>query len=230
MAVTTDVLASARKSRESALGALLEAYWAVVTRLALGLCGDPARAHRVVDRVMTQALRNLPKWRDETAADRWFYHHTVLESRAGPEHPASADALLPAGQVQLTEYVAFVKALRGLPRQQQEAIVLNHGEHLNPRYLAVAMDCSTEAAANHLRIATVQLQAMTGERSGAMLEEMARVYHTLAPAAETVRPQVRQRVRRFLLPRRVRRWIMWIIVAAAVWAVWHFRYWLGWRI
>ena len=230
MAVTTDVLASARKSRESALGALLEAYWPVVTRLALGLCGDTARAHRVVERVMTQALRALPKWRDETAADRWFYHHTVLESRAGPEQPIGADSLLPPGQVQLTEYVAFVKALRGLPRQQQEAIVLNHGEHLNPRYLAVAMDCSAEAAANHLRVATLQLQAMTGERSAAMLEEMARVYHTLAPASESVRPQVRQRVRRYLFPRRLRRWITWIIVAAAGFAVWHFRYWLGWRI
>jgi DNA-directed RNA polymerase specialized sigma24 family protein len=230
MAVTTDVLASARKSRESALGALLEAYWPVVTRLALGLCGDAARAHRVVDRVMNQALRALPKWRDETAADRWFYHHTVLESRAGPEQPSGADSLLAPGQVQLTEYIAFVKALRGLPRQQQEAIVLNHGEHLNPRYLAVAMDCSAEAAANHLRIATLQLQAMTGERSAAMLEEMARVYHTLAPASETVRPQVRHRVRRFLLPRRLRRWITWIVVAAAAFALWHFRYWLGWRI
>src|SRR5437016_11251481 len=104
MAVSGEVMASARKYRQSALGALLEAYWPVVTRVALGLCGERARAKAVVDGVMARALRALPKWRDETAADRWFYHHTVLEVRASnasaapptASAPGMEDALLPA--------------------------------------------------------------------------------------------------------------------------------------
>jgi hypothetical protein len=130
----------------------------------------------------------------------------------------------------MTEYAAFLKALRALPTQQQEALILNHGEHLNPRYLGVAMDCSSEAAANHLRVATLQLEQMAGASAPKLMAELERIYRGLSPPADRVRPEIRRRIRRFLLPRRLRRWLVPIILAAIAWALWHWRHWIGWKV
>src|SRR4051794_20147320 len=200
MVASPALIGSAQKLQQSALCELLEAYWAVVHRVAWALCGQPAAAQQVVERVMARALHALPKWRDETAADRWFYHYTVLEARrwADDSKPsialAAGDTLAPVEQALAAEYVAFVRAVRALPMQQREAIILNHGEHLIHRCLAFAMDCSDEAAANHLRVATLQLQAMAGERTAALLEELGRAYRALGPSEQALRPQIRSRV------------------------------------
>jgi DNA-directed RNA polymerase specialized sigma24 family protein len=231
MPAAPELLASAQKYRQSAVGALMAAYWPVVHRVAYGLCGDPRAAEQVVDRVMSRALHALPKWRDDTAADRWFYHYTVLETRRYPNNGAAPhDPLLPQSPVQIAEYTAFVKALRVLPSQQQEALILNHGEHLNPRYLGIAMDCSSAAAANHLREGTLQLEQMVGENAPKLMAELERIYRDLSPPADRVRPEIRRRLRRFLLPRRLRRWIVLVLLAAIAWAIWHWRYWIGWKV
>src|SRR5260221_10976224 len=76
-----DVLAPARKYRESAVVELLEGYYPLVHRMAYALCGDAVSAPRLVDTVLRRALGILPRWRDDSASDRWFYRHTVQGSR-----------------------------------------------------------------------------------------------------------------------------------------------------
>ena len=119
-----DLLTDARKFRTAAVASLLESYYPTVHRLAHAL-GDKRAAPDVIHRVFSRALHALPKWRDDSAADRWFYHYTVLESRSHSEKSSEPDARLndeSAGP----EYMAMIQGLRALPMQQREAIVLNH--------------------------------------------------------------------------------------------------------
>jgi hypothetical protein len=170
----------------------------------------------------------LPRWRDDAEADRWFYHYTVLETRR-PYPPGegaaegAVDPLVAASARTDPPFIAMVRALRVLPAQQREAIVLTHGERLNPRYLAIAMDCSAEAAANHLRAATNHLQQLGGETAEPLLQDLAAAYQRLAPNVQALHPEIRRQVSRFLFPRRVRRVIILLLLAVIAWAVWHGR-------
>ena len=58
----------------------------------------------------------------------------------------------------------FIRALRALPMQQREAFILMHGEKLDVRAIAVAMDCSVLAAGNHLNEATDRLRHLAGSK------------------------------------------------------------------
>ena len=217
-----DLLPHARKYRASAVTSLLESYYPTVYRIAFALCSNQSTAGEVIYRVMSRALPAIPKWRDDSAADRWFYHYTVLETRRHDAVTTDLDPLI-ATDSPNPEYFAFIRALRAMPAQHREAIVLSHGEHRNPRYLGVAMDCSAEAAANHLRAATLYLQTITGGQITAMLEIFSKCYHSLSPSPQTARPMLQRRINRFLFPRRLKRWLLLLIIAAAITAgLWRF--------
>ena len=161
----------------------------------------------------------MSRWRDDGDADRWFYHFTVLETRRHESTSPTPDPLL-NGDRKDPAFAAFIRALRSLPTQQREAIILNQGEHLNPRYLAVAMDCSGEAATNHLRAAMVELQSMTGGQLPSMLEAFTAAYRQIAPPSGNVRPLIRRRLNRFLFPRRLRRGFILILLTIIAYTVW----------
>ena len=129
-------------------------------------------------------------------------------------------------------YAAFIQTLRSLPVQQREAIVLNHGEHLNLRYLAVAMDCSIEAATNHLRMATQALETNCGDQTGTSLAAFSRAYRLLSPSLDAARPMIRRQINRYLLPRRLWRTVIAIIGLAVIYGIWrwHGRNHLAYRI
>ena len=214
---TASPLPQAQKHRAIAIRLLLENYYPTVHRMSFALCGNPSAAGEVIYRVMSRALPAIPKWRDDSAADRWFYHYTVLETRRHDGIASSIDPLAIADPPN-PQYTAFIRALRAMPVQQREAIVLNHGEHLNPRYLGVAMDCSAQAAANHLRVATLHLESITGGQLAPMLDLFAKIYHRLAPPLEVARPVIQRQINRFLFPRRLKR-IMYILLTLAATAV-----------
>jgi DNA-directed RNA polymerase specialized sigma24 family protein len=214
-------LATARDYKRSAVTALLESYAPLVHRLAWSLCGDAAVGDAVTTTVLRRAIRVLPRWRDDAEADRWFYHYTVLETRRAPLMQAAApDPLVSASPRNDAPYLALARALRALPVQQREAILLHHGEHLNPRYLAVAMDCSAEAAANHLRVATLQLRQLFGDGVDAMLNDIAIAYQRIAPNTQALHPEIRRQISRFLIPRRLGRItfaVLLIVFAVLIW-------------
>jgi DNA-directed RNA polymerase specialized sigma24 family protein len=226
MSEFAQLMPAARKYRAAAVEPLLASYYPTARRIAYGLCGDGDAAERVLHRVFARALPALAKWRDESDADRWFYHFTVLESRRHLTNPSARDPLLPADENApvAPPYIAFLRALRSLPPQQREAIILTHAERLNPRYLSVAMDCSAEAAANHLRVATQHLEAITGNQLTPLLETLARTYKTLSPPKEFGQLHIRRRLNRYLLPRRIRL-AMWLMILSAV--AWILLWW--WR-
>ena len=208
MALDADQLARARKYEWAPLEMMLEQMYPPIYRMAHGLTGRAATAQNVIDRILRQAMERVTDWRDAEAAERWFYHHTLLAARetAETQKPEPDKDLL----VQLCEnptpaYVAFIRGIRNLPVQQREAFLLHHGEHLNTRHMATAMDCSTKAAEMHLDASHDALEPIAGDAFIALRERLTRAYALLAPNEATVRPTVRRYVSRVIIPMRVKR-------------------------
>jgi DNA-directed RNA polymerase specialized sigma24 family protein len=233
MEIAPELFARARKLKRPAVEQLFAHVYPSVVRIAKGLAGREDVAEGVVRFVMLRASHMIPTWRDETAAERWFLHHTVLTARRAAAHPPNPkNDLLAAGEPPDPAYLAFVRAVRQLPVQQREAFLLHAGERFNLRYLGVAMDCSTQAAQTHLDAATAALRAVTGpEQYGAFVTRLAATYVQLGPTKEQVFPAVRKWVGKGLRPRRFRRAIRLsmtlAIVAALAFVAWK---WKPWRI
>jgi DNA-directed RNA polymerase specialized sigma24 family protein len=220
-----DILGQARQLERAAVQRLLRAHYSQVCRLALALCGRESAGREVVKTVIRQSLRVVPNWRSDTDAANWFLHHTVLKAR---ELGASAvelkqDCLVQRVDAPTPQYLAFVRAFRNLPAQQREAFLLFRGEQLESRQAAVAMDCSTAAAANHLIAANRTLSGIAGEAFETSAAAMAGVYASLTPPEELVIGNVGAITRR-LAWRRWRKIARDVLTLAALavlaWIIW----------
>jgi DNA-directed RNA polymerase specialized sigma24 family protein len=236
MEIPPKVFARAKKLKRPAVDDLFAQVYPAVVRIAKGLAGRDDVADGVVRFMMLRAAKMLPTWRDESAAERWFLHHTVLTARraAGHRPDPRSDLLATAADPPADPpYLAFVRAVRQLPVQQREAFVLHAGEHFNSRYLGVAMDCSTQAAQAHLDAARAALQTVAGgpPECDALTARLAAAYAQLGPTNAQVLPAVRKHVGKALRPHRLRRAIRWIILlailAAVAWAAWKWKPWRG---
>jgi DNA-directed RNA polymerase specialized sigma24 family protein len=231
MPLTADLVARAAKLDRTALNAVVEAMYPAMHRIAHSLAGREDVARGVIDYVARRSVKHAPRFRDEADVERWFLHHTVLTARRSIHGPEANKDLLNSPALSLSKgpepaYAAFIRALRQLPQQQREAVILNIGEHLNERYLAVAMDCSTQAAQTHLQAGLKELGTIAGEQFGACCQKLAAVHAGLTPPADAVAPYVRGVVSKALWPRRVKRVLaivsIAVVVIAAVWITKHF--------
>lgn len=227
MPVTDDVLVQAQDGDAMAIAAILSVCYPRVCRIARALSPAGADATPVIETVMQRSVRLLPNWRSGATAENWFYHHTLLTAReatAAVRVSAGSDPLQPAGESD-PAYAAFLRALRELPPQQAEAFILHHGERLNPRYLGVAMDCSTKAADVHLRSATERLGRVSGEHAAVHVAHLHKAYIALSPNEAALDEAVRRYVA--AAQRRPAPWrlLVWIIVVAAIIAA---LAWVGW--
>jgi DNA-directed RNA polymerase specialized sigma24 family protein len=209
MPLDPTTFARARRLDPAAVQQLLGLYYPAVYRLAHGLTGRADAGRKVVHVVMRRAMDRLTRWRSEDEPQRWFLHHSVLLTRrfARLDPVPDDDVLVRAAETPAPQYVAFVRALRKLAFQPREAIVLAHAEQLNARQLAVAMDCSTEAAANHLTRGRRELAAVVGGQLNVLLAGLERVYRSLTPDEHLSLPLVRRMTRRYVWPRRIGRWL-----------------------
>ncbi|MDP9174553.1 MAG: hypothetical protein M3O30_11895 [Planctomycetota bacterium] len=223
--VGDDVVAAARSLRRSAVEKLLRANYPRVCRLAFGLCGRESAGKSVVKKIMTRSLTALPKWRNEAEAINWFSRHTVLAAReiAPSPPPPSEDCLLTRIGRPSPPYLAFVRSLRQLPSQQTEAFILFRAECLEPRQAAISMDCSTQAAANHLIAANKALAAVAADQFDAQSDTLVRVYASLTPTEDFILGQVAS-VGRRLTRRRLRKTIFLLITlglgGVLAWVIW----------
>ena len=233
MEIAPELFARVKKLKRAAVEQLFAEVYPSVVRIAKGLAGREDVAEGVVRFVMIRASHMIPTWRDESAAERWFLHHTVLTARRAAAHePNPKNDLLARGDPPDPAYIAFVRAVRQLPVQQREAFLLHAGERFNSRYLGVAMDCSTQAAQAHLDAATSTLRTVAGpEQFDPMVARLAAVYTHLGPTQEQVMPGVRKWVGKGLRPKRLRRAIRLAItlaiLATLAWVAWK---WKPWRI
>ena len=187
-------LAAARAGKRDALARLLAAHYPLVWRVCVNLIGGEDRARPVVRQVMTQSLAAAPGWDHDDAPPRWFRHRALLAAReAAPAKPPRDDVLVNRGPDD-PAFAAFVHALRKLDSQPREAFLLTHGEGFDVRQLATAMDCSTEAAAVHLRNATATLQAFAAADFADFVGDTTAAYRASEPDAAMVLPAARRAV------------------------------------
>jgi DNA-directed RNA polymerase specialized sigma24 family protein len=219
----------ATKLERAAVEGEVAQMYPVVHRIALALGGREDVAEQTVRYVLRQAVGQFPKFRDVDSAERWMYHFTVLSARrsASAEVDPRADVLVKHALDVDAGYVAFVRGLRSLPFQQREAFILQHGEKLNERYLAVAMDCSTHAAEQHLLAATSAMQALAGPHYSQMVNRLEAAHARLSPAEARVRPAVSGIVAGALWPKRLKRIIRLVLTLAilAMAAYFAWKYW-----
>ena len=236
MPITDDVLRRAQKYDRRAMEELLAEAYASVYRMAHALTGRPGAARQVLHDVLRRGLRVMPNWRAGAIPENWFYHHTLLGSRpftTRPPDPREDVLVAAAGDAAHDPFfIAFVKALRSLPPQQSEAFILHHGEKLNDRLLGVAMDCSTGAAHTHLDAARAALSTVSGAGMSVLTATLEKAYQALTPPPVAIAPVARKYVRQSLRPRRLRRLVR-LLLLAAVLAAGYFAWrerarWLPW--
>lgn len=235
MLVNEDTLARARRHDRDSLERLLASAYPAVCRMALALAGREDVGRGITRFVMIQAIPRIGRFRDADAAARWFHHHTVLIARRAIKHqPSAQDDVLARPAQSDPAYTAFIRALRGLPSQQREAFILHHGESMDLRQLAIAMDCSTRAAGLHLQAAEQDLRAIAPADCDALTRRMRDACQQLRIDEDVLLPTIRSAVGRSLLARRIGRLIKLlaagIILAAVAYAAWRFRNSLPWPV
>jgi DNA-directed RNA polymerase specialized sigma24 family protein len=227
MQIDADVVADARKLNPTAVREVLKSEVTQVYRIAYALAGRWDVGRGVARFVLNRSVRMMPKWKPDDDPANWYHRFTVMTSRRSAHHrpDTQTDVLVQqAAPPTSAEYVAFVAALRLLEPQQREAFLLWHGEKLNPRYCALAMDCSTEAAQNHLRAAEDALRLVAGARYDQLVKQLEDAYAHLTPEADQLVPTVNNVVFRQV---RMRRWLRRILllveliaIAALAWGGW----------
>jgi DNA-directed RNA polymerase specialized sigma24 family protein len=192
---------------------LLESHYPRVWRLARGLCGDAAQS--VAKTVLTQSLFIFRRWRNDLEAENWYLHHTVLESR---RFPSANTSLIPAASP--PDLLAFAQSLASLPFQQREAFILTHGEHLDLRRTAVAMDCSQTAAGTHLNAATLTLRKLTAHDYARLVAELFAAYESPPPPGDLVIAYAAKKASRVALWRFTAKIAVIFLLIALAWAAW----------
>ncbi|MEA2708730.1 MAG: polymerase sigma-70 factor, subfamily [Phycisphaerales bacterium] len=224
--VSPETIAAARKLKTSAVADLLTSQYASVYRIAYALSGRWDVGRGIARFVLARSVRFMPKWDPDDDPANWFHRFTIMTSRRSAKHRAEPkkDVLVEQAIDVDGEYVAFVAALRHLEPQQREAFLLHVGERLNDRYAALAMDCSTEAAHNHLHSAEKNLRLVAGPSMNMLTQKLADAYMHLTPADDSVIPAVNRVVFRQVRLRRALRLILRLvqlaIVATLIWAGW----------
>lgn len=224
--VTPDMIADARKLQPKAVRAMLSAHYASVYRLAYALAGRWDVGRGIARFVLARSVRLMPRWRPEDDPANWYHHFTIMTSRRSARHVAEPkeDVLVKQALEPRPEYVAFVAALRHLDVQQREAFLLHHGERLNARYSALAMDCSTHAAEQHLHAAEKAMRLVAGPDFAPLTKQLADAYQHLTPADEGVVPAVNQIIFRQVTLRRAGGAVMTLVklalLAALLWGGW----------
>ena len=115
--------------------------------------------------------------------------------------------------------------------QQREAFILHFGEKLDARAIAVAMDCSTGAAQNHLLAAVDQMRVLDVMGFDPNVLRMRSIYENLGPTEQLTIDDIRRRVRTALLPwtlvraaKKIMKLLLIALLAAVTWlALWTWR-------
>jgi DNA-directed RNA polymerase specialized sigma24 family protein len=215
MILSDEMIRRARKLDRAAMQMVLAEAMPVVHRLSLALSGREDVGRGIERFVVGRALHVMDQWRDGDAAADWFYHHTVLTSRRAWRYSAETRADVLGGLDCEAAYLAFVRSIRSLSPQQREAVLLHHCEGLEQRGLARAMDCSIQAAQVHLRSAEETLRPMAGAEWQELMNELKKRYWAIELKGEGA-PIIERMIRRHLLPRRIRRVFLWLLLGCAV--------------
>jgi RNA polymerase sigma-70 factor (ECF subfamily) len=161
----------------ASFAALCEAYYDRIYRLAWRLSGSRAEAEDIAQEVCVKLATAIRDFRGDAAFATWLWRITFTTAtdrqRAGRKvtafDPALMTALVDASQAPSPSPEDQVigaelwQAVRALPDQQRDAILLVYGEGMNHAEAAGVMGCREKTVSWHLHEAKkrlrIQLQA-----------------------------------------------------------------------
>jgi RNA polymerase sigma-70 factor (sigma-E family) len=157
-----------------AVTALYSAHWRPLVRLAVLLTGDASVAEEIVQDAFVALYRRWTSLSDPRAALAYVRATVVNGSRSRVRHRGveerhrPAPAPEPAGPEEVAlraaEDALVLDALRGLPRRQQEVLVLRYYADLSEAEIAAAIGVSRGSVKRHASRGMAALR----ERLGAM--------------------------------------------------------------
>jgi DNA-directed RNA polymerase specialized sigma24 family protein len=226
-AINENLLERARKGDKCAIEQVIHQLTPALVRMSMGLTGREDVARGVLRFIFLKGATQFAGWSDTSAPARWFYHHTLLTARRA-ENQAVDPKTDPLGKKLEKDfpYQALLRAVRQLPRQQAEAILLRYGENLDLRPLAITMDCSTTAASVHLDSAMDTLNAMTGGKASSLLATLHDQFQSLTLPSDEIMTLSRHCVHQALRPSWVKTLvklgILAFLIIVVIWAYQHF--------
>ncbi len=165
-------------------------------RIAIVLTGNQKIAKDVTEKLLKQSTRIADRWQDDADVARWFARHTIILSRdlvQGHFDPASDPLITTTAD---PTFQIILRTLRFLPQQHREAYFLAHGENFDLHQLASAMDCSTQAAANHLVAATTALAPVSAGRLNDFNSALPGFLVKLNPSEQTLSIEIDRLIRK----------------------------------
>lgn len=154
----------------AAFAALVDAHYDGVFRLAWRWTGTRERAEDIAQDVCVKLATAIRAFRGEAAFSTWLYRiayttaadHIRANQRVIPVAPSnvvmlidSAGGTAPADAVEGQE---LWDAVRALPAQQRDAVLLVYGEDLSHAEAAAIMGCSEKTVSWHLHEAKKRLK------------------------------------------------------------------------
>ena len=160
--------------RES-FAALLEAYYARIYRLAWRFCGSQPLAEDIAQDVCVKLATAIRDYRGEAAFSTWVWritYTTAIDRIRAAQHMlyvepsamaelagASPDARAPSPEDDLAAAELWL-AVRRLPPQQRDAVLLVYGEDMSHAEAAKIMGCQEKTVSWHLHEAKKRLKTV----------------------------------------------------------------------
>jgi RNA polymerase sigma-70 factor (ECF subfamily) len=156
----------------AALASLLERHYDRVHRLAWRWTGSQTAAEDIAQDVALKLARAIRGYRTEAAFTTWLhriaYTTTIDFLRAGQRtvttEPSEIVRLIDGATAvepeEPTSHAALWSAVRALPPQQRDAVLLVYGEDLSHAEAASAMGCSEKTVSWHVHEARKRLKTL----------------------------------------------------------------------
>ena len=152
--------------------ALIESHYERIYRLAWRICGSRAMAEDIAQDVCVKLATAIRSFRGEAAFSTWAWRITFTTAndrlRAGQRvtalEPSRIVALMDAAQERapspedVVQGAEIWEAVRALPEQQREAVLLVYGEGLSHAEAAGMMGCREKTVSWHLHEARKRLK------------------------------------------------------------------------
>ncbi len=166
-------LAAARAGDRGAFARVVAANYDFVFRVAWRWTGNREDAEDIAQDVCMRLARSIRDWRGEGTLRTWLYSVTLNAVRDHGRRLGRQRRLAEAAQIHalveggtaLPEPAedpaeALWLAVRELPQQQRDAVLLVHGEGLSHSAAAQAMGCAEKTVSWHIHEARKRLKQM----------------------------------------------------------------------
>lgn len=152
--------------------ALCERHYDRIYRLGWRWCGSRSGAEDIAQDVCVKLARAIVNYRGEASFTTWLHRITYTTAldhiRSGQRmiavEPSQIITLIDGGQTQVIQDSTtgddLWTAVRSLPGQQRDAVLLVYGEEMSHGEAARVMDCSEKTVSWHIHAAKKRLKVL----------------------------------------------------------------------